>query len=218
MYSDFSVSDDQIDNKETINYNQANIFSHSDDITTNSKKKSSNRSSYMKLDIIVGIFLLILAVSGNFLSETMGCQIQKLLSTNMIAKNIIIAMVIYFALGFASDETNPHPLYLMNQTIIIWVFFLIFNKMDMYFTIVVTFLLFSILLCKDYISYYHGKNEKEYNEKIAFLEDLSNKIIILTSLITIVGFLLYFRKQRSDYSDSFSYSKFILGSPKCANF
>jgi len=217
MYSEYYTEENghKIDTEKYVNQNRFDI---SNTILKSSNKTVSSNTSFIKLDIIKGIFLLILAISGNFLSETMGCQVQKLLTTNMIAKNIIILMVIYFALGFASDQTNPHPLHIMKQTLFIWVFFLIFNKMDMYFTIVVTFLLFSILLCKDYISYYHGKNEKEYNEKIAFLEDLSNKIIILTSLITIVGFLLYFRKQRSDYSDSFSYSKFILGSPKCANF
>lgn len=127
-------------------------------------------------------------------------------------------MVIYFALGFASDQTNSHPLQIMKQTLFIWVFFLIFNKMDVYYTTIVAFLLFSILLCKDYIKYYQSRNEKEYNEKIVYLENITDKIVIVTLLITIVGFFIYFSKQRSDYNDSFSYTKFIFGSPKCANF
>ena len=127
-------------------------------------------------------------------------------------------MVIYFALGFASDQTNPHPLHIMRQTLFIWVLFLIFNKMDVYYTTIVAFLLFSILLCKDYLKYYQTENEKEYNEKIVYLENIVDKIVIVTLLIAIVGFFIYFSKQRSDYSGSFSYTKFILGSPKCENF
>jgi len=41
-------------------------------------------------NIVVGIFLLILAVSGNFVAETISCQSQKLLYNNMLAKNVII--------------------------------------------------------------------------------------------------------------------------------
>jgi hypothetical protein len=89
--------------------------------------------------------------------------------------------------------------------------------MDVYYTTIVTFLLFSILLCKDYLKYYKTENEKEHNEKIVYLEDIVDKIVIVTLLITIVGFFIYFSKQRSDHSESFSYTKFILGSPKCEN-
>ena len=33
--------------------------------------------------LIKGIFLLILAVSGNFVAETLGCKSQKLLTENI---------------------------------------------------------------------------------------------------------------------------------------
>ena len=217
MYSDYYTEENghKIDAEKYVDRNR---FDDSNTILKTPNKTESSNASFAKLDIIKGIFLLILAVSGNFLSETMGCQMQKLLTNNMFAKNIIILMVIYFALGFASDQTNSHPLQIMKQTLFIWVFFLIFNKMDVYYTTIVAFLLFSILLCKDYIKYYQSRNEKEYNEKIVYLENITDKIVIVTLLITIVGFFIYFSKQRSDYNDSFSYTKFIFGSPKCANF
>jgi len=216
MYSEYYTEENghKID---TEKYVYRNRFDDSNTILKSSNKNTSSNASFVKLDIIKGIFLLILAISGNFLSETMGCQIQKLLTNNMFAKNIIILMVIYFALGFASDQTNPHPLHIMKQTLFIWVFFLIFNKMDVYYTTIVAFLLFSILLCKDYLKYYQTENVKENNEKIVYLENIVDKIVIVTLLITIVGFFIYFSKQRSDHSESFSYTKFILGSPKCEN-
>ena len=216
MYSEYYTEENghKIDTEKYVDRNR---FDDSNTILKSSNKNTSSNASFVKLDIIKGIFLLILAISGNFLSETMGCQMQKLLTNNMFAKNIIILMVIYFALGFASDQTNPHPLHIMKQTLFIWVFFLIFNKMDVYYTTIVAFLLFSILLCKDYLKYYQTENEKENNEKIVYLENIVDKIVIVTLLITIVGFFIYFSKQRSDHSESFSYTKFILGSPKCEN-
>ncbi len=216
MYSEYYTEENghKIDAEKYVNRNS---FEDSNTILKSPNKKTSSNASFVKLDVIKGIFLLILAISGNFLAETMGCQMQKLLTNNMFAKNIIILMVIYFALGFASDQTNPHPWDIAKQTLFIWVFFLIFNKMDVYYTTIVTILLFSILLCIDYLKYYKTKNEKENNEKIVYLEAIVDKIVIVTLLITIVGFFIYFSKQRSDHSESFSYTKFILGSPKCEN-
>jgi len=171
----------------------------------------------IKLDIIKGIFLLILAVSGSYVGETMNCQMRKLLLSNMFAKNIIILMIIYFALGFASNEHSPNPLYIIKQTMIIWLFFLIFNKMDLPYIIIVSFILFATLICKNYISYFNTHEDKKYKEKIPFIEDVSNILITFSVLISIVGFFIYFRKQRLEYKDSFSYVKFIFGSTKCKN-
>ena len=47
--------------------------------------------------MIISIFLIITAVGGNFLAETLSCQSQALLSNNMYAKNILIVLLIYFS-------------------------------------------------------------------------------------------------------------------------
>ena len=77
--------------------------------------------------IIKGVFLLILAVSGNFVAETLGCKTQKLLGESMLAKHFIILLVVYFALGFTSDG-NPHPGDLAKNSLIIWIMFVLFTS------------------------------------------------------------------------------------------
>ena len=47
------------------------------------------------LGIIDGLFLLFLAISGNFLAETLGCQTQELLTNSIIAKQIMTFFIIY---------------------------------------------------------------------------------------------------------------------------
>lgn len=115
------------------------------------------------IDKIIGIFLLIIAVCGNFVAETLSCQTQKLLSENMFAKNFII-MIIYFAIGFTSD-TIINPLILLSQTIMIWVFFIFFNKMTLPFTITSFIGLFGIIFLNNYIKYYKDK-DKDKNKDI----------------------------------------------------
>jgi hypothetical protein len=169
------------------------------------------------LNVIVGIFLLILAVCGNFVAETLSCQLQKLLSTNMLAKNLIIIMIIYFSLGFTNPSNNVNPLTVILHSLMIWFFFIIFNKMAIEFTLVAFSGLFSILLCKNFADYYH-KQDKEKNKKfVELLLSTSDALFGIVCLIILIGFILYFSKQYHDYSKDFSYITFLFGKNVCAS-
>jgi len=167
-------------------------------------------------NIILGIFLLIIAVSGNFVAETLSCQFQRLLSENMIAKNLIVLMIIYFSLGFASSQELTHPVFLMMQSVTIWVFFLLFNKMDMAFTIIVLIGLFMILVMKNFADYYR-KIEGGGSEVASILSGAMNNAFAFICLVVIMGFLLYLKKQYTEYQRSFSFVTFLLGNTKCSS-
>ena len=178
----------------------------------------STSTHSMRMIMIQGIFLLILAVSGNFVAETMSCQAQKVLSNNMYVKHGIIVMITYFTLGFASSEENISPEDLFKQAISIWAFFLMFNKMEMFFTAMVVAMLATLLVCKNYITYYKKQDAEKNKEIIKTLTLTMDYLFSAITLTTIVGFGLYFKKQHSDYFSTFSYSKFLFGTPKCSNF
>ena len=172
----------------------------------------------MRMTMIVGIFLLILAVSGNFVAETMSCQTQKVLSENMYVKHGVIVMITYFTLGFASSEENVSPVDLFKQAVSIWAFFLMFNKMEMFFTAMVVAMLAMLLICKNYITYYQKQDAEKNKEIINTLTLTMDYLFSAITLATVVGFGLYFKKQHTDYFSTFSYSKFLFGTPKCSNF
>ena len=166
-------------------------------------------------NIVVGIFLLILAVSGNFVAETISCQSQKLLSTNMLAKNVVILMVIYFSLGFASSEKLVNPITLAGNSVLIWVFFLLFNKMDIQYTIISIVGMFAILVMKDFADYYDATKNKENEHMVPALLKGMDYVFASVCLTVIVGFLLYFKKQYRDYYKTFSFMTFIFGKTTC---
>ena len=64
----------------------------------------------MNINIIInlttGLFLLFLALGGNFLAETLGCKTQKILSENMVVKQLFIIMMIYFTINFTSNDNE----------------------------------------------------------------------------------------------------------------
>ena len=189
-----------------------------DDTSKENKPLPTFSPNSIRMIIIKGIFLLILAVSGNFVAELMSCQTQKLLSENMYMKHGIIILIIYFSLGFASSELNISPTEIFKQSIYIWLFFLMFNKMDIFFTALVVGMLTVMLVCKDYITYYTKQDNKENKETIDTLLRSLDYLFYSITLTTIIGFGIYFKKQHNDYFNTFSYSKFLFGTPKCSSF
>jgi hypothetical protein len=168
-------------------------------------------------NIMNGVLLLILAISGNFIAETLGCKTRKLLSENMVAKHVVILFIIYFSLGFAS-ESNPNPMILLGNSISIWVLFVLFTRMSLQFNILVFGLVVLYHFINTYINYYSSKDKKKYKNIIENYSKLLNylKYLIIGSLIT--GFVLYYNKQRKDYSKNWSTFKFIFGVNKCKSF
>ena len=189
----------------------------------------------MNDNIILGVFLLTLAVSGNFIAESLNCKTQTILTTNMYVKNLILLLIIYFSLGLVSVKTIK-PTEYFKDTLIIWVLFLIYNKMTPLFTLITFLFLFATLVCMNWIEYYNNKNkviknkEEENKEENNPEEDNNieenkkqiNKLTEIQNYLTYsifgsltVGFLLYFKKQYTDHYKNFNVLTFIFGKVKC---
>lgn len=159
-----------------------------------------------------GIFLLVLAVSGNFVAETLGCKTQKLLSQNMFAKHIVIILITYFAIDFTSGESNK-PSDTIILSFLIYALFILFTKMSIEFTIIVFTLLTITYVITNYINYYK-ENDKD-NSIIETLEQVIKYLYIAIISLVFIGFGLYLVKQRSAHYKSWSTIKFLFGTAKC---
>ena len=116
-----------------------------------SSKFAEKAESYITL--ANGIFLLLLAVSGNFVAETLGCKTQYALSNNMYLKNLVILFMIYFTINFTSDDVS-HPLHTLQGTVIIWIFFVLFSRMRPMYTLAVIILLLITYILNNFRKYY----------------------------------------------------------------
>jgi hypothetical protein len=167
-----------------------------------------------KLEAILGIFLLILAISSNYLPEVLGCRIQRLLTHNMYFKNLMIMLIIYYSLGLAgSNKESPYAR--MFLTIKIYIAFVLFNRMGPGFTMFVFILLFIILVMKNWIDYYKTTQPKRQKEAIHILEARAGFIMQSMKYIILVGFLVYLSKQYLQHGKNFSFLKFMLQVRKC---
>ena len=103
--------------------------------------------------IINGIFLLLLAISGNFVGDTVGCNLKKLLKENQYVIQFIVIGMIYFVITFSSDsseETIPFMDHI-KLTVIIYILWCMFTRLGYKITILVTLLLFIHYIIHVYI-------------------------------------------------------------------
>lgn len=166
------------------------------------------------LNLIMGFFLLLLGVCGNYIAETLGCRVRKLLNENMYVKNVIIILIIYFLIGFTNDN-RLHPKYNIMCSLVIWIVFLLFNKTPIEFTFIGGLLLVLILICKNFIDYYEANNKEENKDIIDKLNKVSVYLVYSLFIIIIVGFVIYYNQKHIEYNNNFSITKFIFGKVKC---
>lgn len=153
--------------------------------------EDENKMKIKNLNTILALFLLILAVSGNFVSKTVSKPIRDVLEGNIYSKHIIILMIIYFSLHFTEEE-NKHPIDTLKRSFFIFLYFLMFNKISIPFVIIVFSLLLSLLIVKKYILYYQSNNQDRQCvefENISKLLWLSNLLYITLSITIVFDFV-----------------------------
>ena len=154
------------------------------------------------------LLLLMVAVSGNFTAELLGCNTQAFLSKSMVAKHGVLLSLIYFTMDSDQFGFAPHERFL--YSILLWGFFVLYTHQTIEFTIISTVAIISIFIVNDYIKLAQKEN------KSTEIYDLILKILYLVIVISIViGNYLYYNKQSVDYRNTFSFFTFIFGKKDC---
>lgn len=108
------------------------------------------------------ILLIILAVLGNFVGETLGCNFREGVTDNPLVKYIIVFFLIYFTVTFSSED-SPNPVDTLKGAALIWLGYFVFTKQRP-MTISAVFALFaSIYVMDNYTSYYERLINEEYS-------------------------------------------------------
>jgi hypothetical protein len=161
--------------------------------------------------LIKSIFLLLLALSGGYVAQTLGCKTQKLLTENMYVKHIVIIMLVYFTSSVFSEDKNPNEN--IKTSILIYLFYLLFTKMNIYFTISVFILLGINYILSTYVKYYEKQEIEE--ARIDLFKDYQKKLTIGAAVLVITGFTLYANEKYKEYGKGFSLKTFMFGVLTC---
>jgi len=158
---------------------------------------------------VKSILLVVLSLSGNFFAEILGCNTQQLLSSSMFFKHLLQLISIYISMDIY-DSKIKHPITKLKNTLLLYSIFIMFNKMNIYFTAIVSILILAIFIINNYIEYY-----KTIRKDTKTLEKI-NKIISYVSLFTIlIGFIIYYLDKKGEYSKNWDMYKFIFGINNC---
>lgn len=159
------------------------------------------------VNVIAGVFLLFLAISGNFLVETLGCHTQQLLTNSVMAKQVMIFFIIFFTIDF-SNLVVEKPTIKFAKTIAVYIFYLLFTRMNKKPTMVVFVLLIITYVLNSYKRYYSFRyeeitnssielhKEKKYHQQMADYLLRGEAILLIIIMITIlIGFYYYYNEQ-----------------------
>ena len=175
-----------------------------------------------------GIFLLVIAICGNFTGETLGCKLQKVATESVYVKQLIILLMVYFTINFTSS-TPAHPWEAIKKTIIIWLGFIMFAKQSLPTTALISALLVAAYFLDNNIKYYRTETVKEkakggdinagildtFKMTEERLVNAQKFVFMGASASLVIGFLMYLKNKHDEYGDNFDYMKFIFGVPTC---
>ena len=175
--------------------------------------KISDKFLLLDNNLLKGIFLLILAIAGNYIAELFGCQTRYLLNNNIFVKHFLTLVLIYFTLGF-TDNSHFNPLNHLKLTLLIWTTLLFFTKMSINFTVFSFILICIIYVMNDYINYLEKNSDKNKNQLVK-IKQTKQFFEILFYLSIIIGFSIYAIKQYNEHNKDFSVIKLIFGTLDC---
>lgn len=184
-----------------------------------SKRTNSDRL------LISSIALLILSIFAGFVAETTSCNLQSLFKKSMISKHVVVFMLIYFSFSLSHQmEDEPiSPTENLNNSVYIFAFYLMFAKLNIYYSVGVMIILFFLLVNKDYADYYHKLNKSadlsvanDKDRPSVKLLDKSFKFGLYALAISMItGFVYYYFKKKQEYKGKFDNLKFLIGNVSC---
>ena len=168
-----------------------------------------------------GFFLLFLTISGSYIAETLGCETQLLFSKNLYFKQFIVFLLLFFTISLTTSE-NVSPKKTFLKSSLLWVFFLLFTKMSVKFTIAVIILLIILFIIEKQKIYIvntsnneNNNQNKNSNLQIKTLINYQKILLSLSLILTIIGFTSYYFNKKHEYKSRFKISKFLFGFHKC---
>jgi hypothetical protein len=163
-----------------------------------------------------GVFLLLLAVSGNFVAETLGCNTHQLLKTNMFAKHLLVFMILYFTISFTSNDDVPDPKKNLIGATLVYGFFIMFTRMRLNITIYAFFVLMILYLLSEFITYYTNHPGKVSYNRMEILIYIQKTLYFLLPIIVLYGFIVYMYDQyRVNGKNKIKWLNIIFGVPRC---
>jgi len=180
-------------------------------------------------DIFQGLFLFYFIISGNYLGELMACNLKQVLTENMYIKHIVGFFSLFLTLTLTVSKHRSLKEILL-ISIILYVWFLLTTRTNVYFTLLIMVLLFGsfmLQIYKDRVKTAYKKEkkskkktkkqeqlQKQHKEQLELIKKWEDISILVFLIVCVLGVFIYIYKQMNERQD-FSFNTFIIGKPTC---
>lgn len=156
-------------------------------------------------ELINTLFLLILLMFSNYLYELFPKQLNNFFTKSILAKHVLIIFLIFFSFELINATEDSAPLEKFYMSLILYVFYIFFNKTNLYQSILII-----ALLIVNYIIINQQNYLQNINQEYLHLDKYINILGYITLGVMLISFLTYFYKQLVE-QEKFSIFKFWFG-------
>ena len=159
------------------------------------------------------LFILSASILTNFIGDTMGCKIQRIFSTNVFFKYIIILFIIYTTITIIDKTTTPKEH--LVKSIYILILFILFTKNTLRMTVIIGLCMVLLFIVEDYINHYKNIKNIKNIKSIEKLNKISYYLKYIILFLIIVGHIIYIIKQKKLFGDKFDIFR-LYKSERCS--
>jgi hypothetical protein len=164
----------------------------------------------INIKIAIFLFSFYLLVFCNATYEILGCKLKQALKSNIYIKHLIAFILLTFLIVLTNEDyANKNIYQIILLGILIYIWFIITTRTNIYIVIIILILLLLIYYFDIKIKYESNETQKEryrYIQKILFG---------ISIIITIIGFIQYTIKTYNEKKNNFDINKYIFGVINC---
>lgn len=162
-------------------------------------------------DSMVGLFLMFIALCGTFINSATNCSLQRYLKKYPYVIWIVVFFVIYSSINFTSKE-DSHPNYVFLNSLFIFGLFVLFMKQSQTTFLLILLLLVAVFTLNRWFKYLKKKNRTKHLKSIQTIIQILQYSILG---VLVLGTVLYYRQQKGEYKQRFSWFLFFFGTKPC---
>ena len=183
---------------------------------------------------VSSLFILLLIISGNFLDVLFPCQLRYILENNILVKHFLAFLTLFFFAVLSDTENNKSLTDVLKSSLILYLWFILIIRMNANFFITLIVIIASIHVLKIYKRKYNIPPNNENSStnltnstnptnptnstELKRINMALNILYILSIIITIIGFSIYYFEKRIEYGNRFNNFTFFFGKISCRNY
>ncbi len=173
-------------------------------------------SADLAAKIAPSVFAFYMVVGANFLPEIMGCRLQHLLRTSMVAKHIIALLLVFFLVVLANPTATQQGMFVnVGLSVLVYGWFLMTTRSPLGLALLSILLLLAIYLLNAHKAKLEAQKDEAQAQRI---NSLQTYLAIGAFLVSTVGFLSYALEKKLEYGNKFRVSTFLQGKASCRNY